>query len=138
MGDAGIVGSTGLPLLILRRCECERRGLLGTCTSSGRGGSADDGGDVGGIREKRPARSVKVSLKVVFIAGAECGGREGYPDARTVREASGAGSIWSSLCPNSSILGLGVGGSAMLGTGLWGGGEETRCDDLGLTCDGEC
>ena len=98
---------------MLRRCD--GRGLLGS--SSGRGGRAVESGDVGGIKEEWPARSVNVSLKDVFVARAECGGRLRYPDALTVFEGKGGGRALSSVLPNSLILGLGVGGSAVLGTG---------------------
>ena len=40
LGDAGIVGRLGLPLLVLRRCREGRR----LVTSSGRGGRAEEGG----------------------------------------------------------------------------------------------
>lgn len=40
LGDAGMVGRLGLPLLVLRRC---REGRV-VVTSSGRGGRAEEGG----------------------------------------------------------------------------------------------
>ena len=76
MGEAGMVGSAGLPLLWLRRWPGLASGAI--MTSSGRGGRAEEGGEVaGGANEKRPARNENDSLKVVFVTGAECGGRVG-------------------------------------------------------------
>ena len=118
LGDAGMVGRLGLPLLVLRRCR-EVRALA---TSSGRGGSAEEGGwVVGGDSENRDGRSVNVSLNVVFVAGAECGGRVGY--AFIVGVGNGDGSGTTSVLPlpklpNSSTPDWGVGGNAILGTGL--------------------
>ena len=77
MGEAGMVGRAGLPLLWLRRWP-DRGGSWLTTVSSGRGGRAEEGGCVvGGATENLPVRIDKDSLKVVFIAGAECGGRVG-------------------------------------------------------------
>ena len=76
MGEAGMVGSAGLPLLWLRRWPGLAWGAA--MTSSGRGGRAEEGGEVaGGANEKRLVRNENDSLKVVLVTGAECGGRVG-------------------------------------------------------------
>ncbi len=99
LGDAGMVGRLGLPLLVLRRCR-EGRELV---TSSGRGGRADEGGWVaGGVNEKREARNVKDSLKVVFVTGAECGCRVGSLFNVSVGTGDGSGVISIVTLPNSS------------------------------------
>jgi hypothetical protein len=109
VGGSGCGGSARTPsILRLRRCGA----------SSGRGGSASVGGDLGGSNDRRSARSRSVGLGT-GPPGAAPGRAAPTPGAVPGRadRLRGRGWCWS-----------GVGGSAALGAGRCGGGIDMRAE----------